>query len=151
MKLISRREPLITLKPFKYLGRRYEKGDLLDRRKIRMTQRKVRTLIDDGAIEMARFMDKDKLAKFGYVVDEGKRYPLAIVKGAADNKPNLQRSTSVDPNDPTMRENFNPPSVTMVKPLGAGWYNVVKDGRIINEKALRKSEAEALSIEVTHG
>lgn len=63
------REPLITSKPFRYLGREYKKGDIFDRRRVRLPHSRTKALIDKGCLKLAKNMPKKELEDLGYIYD----------------------------------------------------------------------------------
>ena len=56
--------------------------------------------------------------------------------------------------DPAVHELYEPGEPTSanhdveIRPRGGGWFDVVKDGEVINEKGLREADAEKLAAEV---
>jgi hypothetical protein len=83
---ISRREPVITLGPLKYRGRRYKEGDHLDRRRVRMPHSKLVRLILGGVCILAKDLDTNKLNEYGYVYDTSLRYRLTAYKGKKNDE-----------------------------------------------------------------
>lgn len=125
--LISRREPVVTLKPFRYLNRGYVEGDILNRQKTRMSSRKLSQLIRHGFVMLACNMDPAELARYGFIYDAGaSRQKLAKVPGDIDE---------------------NEESASILHDRGRGWYDVVVDGEVVNSEAMRKKEAERFAKE----
>lgn len=93
-KLVSKREPLICLEPFKFMRRQYDVGDIVDRRRVKMLHRKMTKFIESGHLALCRDMESDELESFGYVYDVRiGRYPLVKIADMAEN---------------TVKQEFNP-------------------------------------------
>lgn len=87
---ISRREPVIALKSFRHLGRNYEEGMLIDRRKVRMKHTKLNRFINSGICILAKNLDKHKLEGYGYVYNNALRYRLKSIKDKPGVKSGLK-------------------------------------------------------------
>ena len=77
---LNKREPIIVLKEFKFLNRAYKKGDLFDRRRIRIRNHVLKRFMDDGFLCFAKTMPKNKLAGLGWVYDTSKRVRYPLIK-----------------------------------------------------------------------
>ena len=78
--LVSRREPLVTLKPFRYLGRNYVAGMIIDRRRTPMTTRRMQGLIQGKMVKLAKDMTEKQLAKYGFSYNKGSVRQKLFVK-----------------------------------------------------------------------
>ncbi|MCP4393435.1 MAG: hypothetical protein GY804_04090 [Alphaproteobacteria bacterium] len=143
---ISRREPLITLKPIRILGRNYKEGAYFDRRRVRYSLAKTLRLIKKGVIKLAREMDPEDLKKYGFIYDE--RAPrLKLVKieetlnssnQKAINKMVVEEATKNIVDEITEEDRSPEPTL---KHRSNGWYDVMVDGEKLNDSPMRKSEA----------
>ncbi len=122
---ISRREPVISLKAFRYRGRNYKEGSYLDRRRCHMPNGKLKRLIREGACILAKDLDSEKLRKYGYTYN--------------NEAPRLKLKIGNSPNEITMEH------------VGAGWYDVMLNGKTKNEKKLRKTDALELLASLKEG
>lgn len=173
VKLISRREPFITLNAFRFKNRQYKEGQLLDRRRVQMTHRKLAFLIAGEFVQLASEMDPEKLKKYGYEYDlqlRGRLKPAGdgplervetpklnpdqqdFLKGFegwedkenADDEP-VETKTDVTSENTDPADETTEAVIEVVDSQKNGWYNVVKDGKIVNDKLLRKRPAKVLA------
>ncbi len=176
--LIRRREPIIALEPLRYRGRTYKEGDHLDRRRVHMSHSKLVSLIRKGICILAKDLDADKLAEYGYVHDTSQRYHLrAYVEESKDDESTDDESTDDESTDDESQddesqddesqddksqddesqddesqddesqddESQDDKTVEVIQSESKGWYNVLVNNEIINDKKLRKAEAEELA------
>ena len=134
---ISRREPVIALKSFRYRGRNYKEGGNLDRRRCRMPHTKLVRLIREGACILARDMDPERLAEYGFIYSpKNPRLKLnPIPKEPKEPPVNNGEGDNIDEDD-----NSNVPTL---KHTGGGWYDIMINGKQINETGLRKDDAQS--------
>lgn len=135
-KLINRREPLLVTGPFKFWRREYAVGDILDRRRVKMRHRQMVKLIDTGKLALCREMDPEKLLEYGYIYDNSiGRYPLLTEEDYEKLK---------SPNEPEdqLEDGDDYSADATTKHVGGGWYDVMVEGKVINEKSLRRDDAE---------
>lgn len=133
---ISRREPVIALKPFRFLGRNYKEGAPLDRRRCRMPHSKLLRLIRTGFCILAKDMNPEKLLKYGFVYNTNiTRMKLSRLTGAELNQWKMDHLLS-DESDPMEKHEL--------KHVGGGWWNVLVDNKPVNKNLLRKDAAKNL-------
>lgn len=127
---ISRREPVIALKQFRFIGRDYKEGAPLDRRRCRMPHSKLLRLIRTGFCILAKNMKPEELLKYGFIYNE--KAPRA----------KLTRPSRVEMNqlliDASFHEDGEEP---VLKHVGGGWWNVLVNDKSINKNVLRKEAA----------
>jgi len=144
---ISRREPVIALESFRYRGRNYKEGSFLDRRRTRMPNSRLRRFLRDGLCVLAKDVDKAQLIKYGWVYDT--RAPRnKLIKITEKDTVAKKNQVLIDAFDND--ENDDSPEPTM-KHNGGGWYDVMIDGKEVNEIGLRKDDALALIVSLTRG
>lgn len=150
-KLISRREPVIVLKPFRYLGRRYQEGSNLDRRRVRMPQRKLHRLLVDKFVILAKDLTSNELAEYGFQYDKQYRYPLQslcipdqdlITEGTSLDSENTDEGQNIDQDIENQEETTETPE-PIIEHIGGGWYNVLISDEVVNEKKLQKKDIES--------
>jgi len=137
---ISRREPVIALKSFRYRGRNYKEGAFLDRRRTRMPNSRLRRFLRDGLCVLAKDVNKTQLLEYGWTYD-AKAPRNKLVKIAEEAILTQKNQALIDTfgND----EDDDPPEPSM-KNNGGGWYDVMIDGKEVNKTGLRKDDALAL-------
>jgi len=144
---ISRREPVIALESFRYRGRNYKEGSFLDRRRTRMPNSRLRRFLRDGLCVLAKDVDKAQRIKYGWVYDT--RAPRnKLIKITEKDTVAKKNQVLIDAFDND--ENDDSPEPTM-KHNGGGWYDVMIDGKEVNEIGLRKDDALALIVSLTRG
>lgn len=74
------REPIIVLEPFKFLNRQYKKGDLFDRRRVRIRNHTLNRFMENGILCFAKTMLENDLAKLGWIYDTSKRVRYPLIK-----------------------------------------------------------------------
>lgn len=74
------REPIIVLEPFKFLNRQYKKGDLFDRRRVRIRNHILNRFMENGVLCFAKTMPENDLAKLGWIYDTSKRVRYPLIK-----------------------------------------------------------------------
>lgn len=79
---LNKREPIIAIKEFKFLNRIYKKGDLFDRRRVKIRIHTLKRFMDGGFLCFAKGMDKKELESFGWAYDgsNSSRYPLLRIE-----------------------------------------------------------------------
>lgn len=79
---LNKREPIIAIKEFKFLNRIYKKGDLFDRRRVKIRIHTLKRFMDGGFLCFAKSMDKKELESLGWAYDgsNSARYPLLRVE-----------------------------------------------------------------------
>lgn len=138
---ISRREPLITLKPVRILGRNYKEGAYFDRRRVRYTLAKTLRLIKKGVIKLAREMDPEELGKYGFIYDE--RSPrMKLTPIVNKDQLNIDNQKEIDEFED--KEEITPVGKPTLKHRGNGWYNVMVGDEKLNDNPMQKAEALAL-------
>lgn len=120
---ISRREPVIALETFRYRGRDYKEGDYLDRRRCRMPHSKLLRLLRKGVCILAKNMNPEKLAKYGFMY--------------CPESPRLKLNR-ISTEDPAGDDSSPEPTL---KHIGGGWYDVMINDKPVNDKGLRKDDA----------
>lgn len=156
-KLINRREPLIALKTFKFMRREYNEGDFLDRRRVKMKHRNVIRHIDEGKLALAKELPRNVLARYGYRYDTTiGRYPLHVLSDTPVEEivvGEIIEELAVEEDDgpivieeefvieETLEDGDDDSSDATTKHIGGGWYDIMVDGDIVNDKRLRKDEA----------
>jgi hypothetical protein len=162
---ISRREPVIALRRFRFKGRDYKEGSPLDRRRCRMPHSKLIKMIRDGACVLAKDMNPEKLAEYGFIYNT--KNPRLKLTKLSREKNTLQK------NDNEMKKHFpeekeevtegevieeeTPEKIDVsaiypkegdaksseptLKHIGGGWYDVMVDSKQVNNAGLRKNDA----------
>lgn len=141
---VSRREPVIALKAFRYRGRNYKEGSFLDRRRTRMPNSKLRRFLRDGLVIMAKDVDRLKLIEYGFKYDN--RAPRQkLIKFDSLESRNQEIMDAYDDNtDPDDDADNSDSDIPTLMHGGGGWWDVMISGKPVNEKGLRKDEAVAL-------
>ena len=108
--LLNKREPLIVLKEFRFLNRPYGKGDLFDRRRIKIRNHMVKKFIDNGTLCFAKHMKEKDLGENGWIYDGSKntRYPLSKLESTkVDTIENFEVNDEVETIDMPGKEDLN--------------------------------------------
>jgi len=135
---ISRREPVITLKSFRYRGRNYKEGSFLDRRRTRMPNSRLRKFLRDGLCVLAKDLDKNQLSIYGWVYDN--RAPRNKLYRVEAVNLSLQKNQAII-DDFDSDDSAEEP---IMKHNSGGWYDVLVNDEIVNKKGLREDDALAL-------
>jgi hypothetical protein len=140
---ISRREPVIALKDFRYRGRNYKEGSFLDRRRTRMPNSKLRRFLRDGICIMAKDVNEMKLIEYGFKYDNRAPRQKLIKLDSLErrNQAIMDALDSTDPDDDTANSDSDVPTLMHV---GGGWWDVMVSDKPINKTGLRKDEAVTL-------
>lgn len=153
-KLINRREPLLVIKPFKFWRREYNIGDILDRRRVKMRHRQVVRLISEGCMVLCKDLSAEELAEHGYIYDNRLgRYPLWTAEdhakmtdygiGEPPDVDSYEKLPEEEVYEEPLEDGDDDSGEATTKHIGGGWYDIMVEGKAINEKSMRKDDAIA--------
>jgi len=74
---INRCIPLLVMEPFRFLNRDYKEGQIIDRRRVDIRQRRVQQFIKEGKVVLCCDCKEEVFEKYGLVYDPKRsRYPV---------------------------------------------------------------------------
>ncbi len=97
MKHVNRRVNLLVVEPFKFLNRIYEKGQIIDRRRVDIRQRRIRQFIEEGKVVLCTESNNNVLKEHGWVYkSKARRNPIEPIDKPPPKEPYSFRKESDD-------------------------------------------------------